>query len=610
MWELGPFRAALAAIWIASSACRMADATVLVPDLPEEVAWLAVWAEDGAGQIVDRASSGLARRPPEGGTLISLPSALPPEAARLRVVGYNDEVREGQLDADDDERSLRRHPVRLAGALDPVLPGQRFVGSGALGSDPIEVAAEETAVELTADWLPPCPALPQSADLRVDAHCFLRPCQVEISRSGCLLDINAASCTLGHLPFEIDGRSRLHFADQGASDCTEVPPQVVRGTTAAASLRCLAPTECDLDLYVAPFRPLLEASASAVLTVPPLEPSQDPDSIGYLSGLVAWDDDQLALIAHEDFRPNSGSCDPDQRDRLVFLDAVSGVEVGSSSIAGCATKLMKLAGGGALVVHGGARPALSHLDAAGRTVGSGRIDEPRVMRWRVRGVAELASRGLVAVLFGAYSQGSAVLTFDRATLAPALRPWTWPLRSSDGTSTFLNDGLFTVTALEDLDQLVVTADSGDRLLYLDPERPGVVTATTSVVPGLFSPGSGAFRQVAVIPEGRDLLIASVEEIPALLRRSSVARGAMFFEEKLQPTAFQILDRDLAIAAFTSATPPFSAFLAVVDLQRPAVLPGAISLGPGLVKEMAIARDGTVWATLPASGQVVRIRMLP
>lgn len=603
----------LAAAWgLTLVACAdPLGAVVVVPDLPDEVAWLAVLLEDRAGQPIEGAASGLVRRPSEAGALATIPIELPPDAVRLRLLGYGDEVRDDRAEA--DEKTLRRHPVHAASARDPVLKGQRYVGAGEVASDPIVVDTEAAATEMTAAWLPPCPAGPELQQIRLDAHCLFKRCVPEIERSDCSLLISGRSCTLDDLAVTLDGRARFHLSTAGTAECTEVEARSARGSTAALSLSCEVPTECAIDLYVLPYPPAVEAAIIRVLEVPVREPIQEPyrraDEIGYLSGLAAWHD-LIAVIAHEDYRATSAACDERSPDRLIFIEPASGETVGSSSIAGCAAEIFRLADGGAIVVHGGTTPALSRLDRTGRTERFATIDDPRIAGWFIRGVAELQSEGLLAVLFGRFARGSAVLTFDPQTLQPARPSWTWGPTGGDG---LLNDAMFTLTAVEERRQLLVTVDAGDRLLTLDPNLPGVVTATQAIFPNNALLGSGDFRQVEFIPGSRDLLVASQAEVRGLFRRGTEiaprVSPMIFFEQDLEPTAFGILDPRLAMSAFVTRSAPLEAWIALVDVERSAIVPGALSLGRGVVREMVVDKNGAVWASLPSSASLARLRTL-
>ncbi len=429
-----------------------------------------------------------------------------------------------------------------------------------------------------------CPELPVADDALIDVRCAPSFCPVSLEHSGCDLVIENG-CGLPALTLR--GES---VTSPGYDGCS----------LAGSTITCDGTTSCQLDVHARQEVPVWSVEQVAVVEDVPflaertsleeLLDAFDP-FIGYAtsSAIVG---ERLA-VATDDGRRRPFRC----------------LETEASSVRFVGEDL-------AIVATATAPPCLSALASEGDGfVGAFERDGLRLGRF------DAGARLREDVLLTADCGAEAV--FVVATVVDSARDRAVALASS-----FARTFVYVV----DLETFTVTATSADLMPILrgatlldsgmvvlgDRERTRLVTidpATAEVV-DIDPIDSTALTRRSddvgfVWASGEDVLVSTTGGAGAVWKvrpsRGQVVDNALFFEEAAAvPWAIAGWGDD-TVVGLVGAPPAYEARVAAFDLTHVGYRVPALPVGRGVVSELHVSASGTLWALLPWSGEVARIR---
>lgn len=249
-----------------------AEAPIILPDLPDEVSWVAIVYEDNFERRLE--STGLFR--PDDAVLSVVQQSTLDEVGRIRALGFSEDA--GREAGSLLESDLFDVPVLPQGANDPLIPG--LVGEWLASYEDRVFTEEPNPSAWTSRFLPSCPemVIPGGAETAIDNTCIVTRCAPMVRQEGCSVYLNLSSCGLDYDVVRVAG-------DGGPvvdAPCRAgTPPD-----GATWRIDCPAPSmDCYADLYVGPFSDPFDVETVAVL------PGAQPDAPinvhgGYLGGLA------------------------------------------------------------------------------------------------------------------------------------------------------------------------------------------------------------------------------------------------------------------------------------------------------------------------------------
>lgn len=592
-------RVPAALVSLLSIACGGGPLAVGVPDLPDDVAWLAVLALDASGRAL--ATSGLVRRgSPSSEALLS---AAVEDGAALHLVGYTDAQLAGfEL---PDATTLAELPLAIASAIDPVLPAPRHAAVGPVIEGEARLARNEAPPELTVAWLPRCPRLGLARGSGfASVSCAYAQCEPILEQVGCEIDLDASSCGLGTSRGQVDGRGRVRFPSSPSLGTCDAPVELV-DTRFAVECRGGSAGRCRIEGYLPPFPPRFEVDTLRLISLPDLDPTGvGRPPAGRLGEVVVLATE--VMVVGFGGASRSAECSSPDPSRLHFVHAEDLVVTRTATAPSClffATR--DPGGGGFLATYGHETPMLGRFDARGRRLAAVPLEHPALEpQHRPHGLVALGAAGVVSVAMATTSteavgsKQSVVLSYELGSLRPVSA--TDPLAL----------GRVRALAPSGPDELLLGDDANDLVAFLEPRSAEVRSPVL-----LRTLGSGMHADVnAVLRVGDQVVIGGGDEDGGLYvfpRRSAVTvERAAPGELRIAPTALGVAlgGRHVVVGAMgvDGARP---AVLGLLDLERVQLLPGLLEVGRGPVRDLEIDDRGRVWATLPWSSTVLRIRPL-
>ncbi len=456
---------------------------------------------------------------------------------------------------------------------------------------------------------PPCPTLPR--DLSLDSTCEGRRCVVATRQEGCTFQLTVSTCMSDVFAGRVGADGALSFnASESLGVCTPV------GTRSEAlhSFECATPHGlCHYDLYgPAPRSPLTVETVSLVsspFTAPPdqeVEPLEDFDpTTGYIADLRVLPGAVWVATRAGSF--GTLECEEPERAELVRIDpeqpAVTTVEMAPPCLALLAPDTSGL--GELLGVTAGRAPRLHRFDAQGKVVATTDVPPPAL---------PMPTDDLVPV--GLFTDSSTVVALLLTTLQRPGAAWLVTLDARTlahrATSTASGAQLRASTGI--VRQRVYASDRHNAAIQAF-DVAGTALALREMM--MVQPARGSSDDAGFVyfhaPSER-VLVSSTGRRAALwaLDPSLQAPGrrAFAYEAEMVPwaiTAWPGDDDRVAVGAMV-APPSFAAMLATYSLAENRFLPGATRIGQGVVGALAVDAKGRLWASLPWSGQVVRITL--
>lgn len=442
-------------------ACSPARLRLAAPDVPEDVAWIALLGENDTTAFADGTGL-LPWRPP---VEVELDGSA---EGRFWLYAFRTEdLAEFELPS---EAELARAKIRFAKSTDAILPAG-WVGSGVRVEDSVSLSVAEDSPLISAPWLPACPQLlEEGKEGYADLRCA-PPCHASVRQLGCGLEIDLGACSFPEVSGGLDGRGRFTSKGEVIQSCDLLPSS----DEYVAALSCVGglagPAQCRLELHDAvqgePFR----VESRRIHGAPVMSPSAHflAHRRGYLTGMVLLDD-SVAVGGHGGSSSGYG-CDssPPVQSEVVFLDQESLETVTTTTLSDCLTALGPHPSGGVLVAVGvPAAQVLTHISASGEFVRS--VELPtEIEDTEVVAVDIVAFRGRVAVLvvdmpvLNTSPAPSYLLIYDEALAEPPLI--SAPLTRYSDRMVASDLGLAVIN--RDSDELLVF-DEQARLLRRDP----------------------------------------------------------------------------------------------------------------------------------------------
>lgn len=582
-------------VWLLAG-CSSSDLVAIAPDLPNGSAYLAAILESEDGQVL--AGSGLFAARAEGPVYLEIDAGPDtPRPARMRAFAFSREQIRGLAAPSDDV--LAQSPLARAEAHDPLLPlPPLWSGSGAREGDRFDLVEDHASIELTARWLPPCPApLPPGDQLAVSLSCAVSSCEAVIGTDGCGLEVTFPSCQLGRLSGTVDGRGQGVFEpDPLLGRC--VPTATINGGLFAQSCDRAPDPECHVEVYVAadPL-PLQVATATIVVADPQIASAAlRRPADGYLGSVVSLQD--RVVVAAFGGPALSWSC-ADAPGQLVMLDRETLRSVATATTPRCTAQLVAApADGGVIALSGGDEPArLLRFDRD--LVPHGEVDLA-ALPVPHRAIAFLplpGSRRLVLVaLIGDRLDQTWMIALDEATLLPV------------GEPIFLPGATFAATT-SPADLVLLANETRDELVSVDPSS-GARTQV-SLRNALASNrwlGRVAYHEAS---QRVVLTIGGRDSTTLVLNPRGIQAQASYYRDRVEGYAMATWPADprLLVMGLTQYHDEHRAFVALFNPggERPIFQPRISWIGRGIVGELVPDGAGGVYATLPNTGHLVRLR---
>lgn len=592
--------------------CR-GEPDLVYSELPASGYLGVVYLDDGARVV---AASGLSRVGSPLELEIDAPSA---GARRVLLVGYEEAVVRGFTELGPE--ALAAVPLRRADATTAALPPPAWWASGALEVDPVRLetapTTEELPVALGASWVPLCDRTLERLDrTSLRLSCGTEYCDGEVGQFGCDLVIRTNRCAASVITAPIRSTPGLLGRPEvegvlGTCEAPEPRPDALYSLDCGGTARCLV----DVLPRDSSIHPALRVAESApLLAIEPLDSKPERLEIyGYLTGLAHAG--EHILVSSFDGGVGSRRCLEPAPTRLFVLRDDTLETVATSTAPACLTTIVgDPVSGGFIGVHGRPAEAIVRIDASGRIVASRPVPpEVRVSLAATAAVFDARPEGrgqptVVAVTFGraprARDRGYLVV-FDSETLEVRYVGTTQAEqedRSPDYVSVMLG---------AQPDEYVVLDRSHRNVWSFLPNSQGEPNIyPLAICRGVQEPmelapsrdGTVVFRSFD--GEGRGTLGVFG------LRDDSLCQRLGFFEYPAEPTAVIGWQgsKQLYLAGLRRTDPEdrARAELAFFDADLPGYRPGTLPVGRGDVGPFVAGREGTLFATLPWTAQVLRV----
>lgn len=577
-------KAALLLLCSLGIGCAPAKVSVSVPEIVA-VDFIAVLLLDDAAQVV--AATGLRSFSSEAAVEVEAGDAR--DLGRVKqalVAGWSRQSLEplGPLTAEQTDR-----PLALAAALDPVLPTPTFSAEGR-GSSAIQATAAPPR-ELTAAWLPPCPAdLPN--DLVVSLSCSPGACVTSAKKTGCSVLLHTDACLLGEVTVPIDGRGSLRFPPETRyGECVPTAPR----TPAVLSALCEPPGQepCAVDLFAAESELPAEITTLTLGGPPYQERDTFPRPVMTLLPSYAVLGDS-AVVSVWDSASTLQLC-AGGTGHLAIVDLERMVVTASVAAPRCLSFLAPDPHGPGFVgIFRDPDYVVARFDASGAMV------EQQGLRFvdadhRVESAALTSGpSGLAVVVQSRLDNEPAVVhLLDARTFAPT--------RTVTLSTSNIEDGLWVEGTLWILD------GSFDRLVPVDPLtgvaaegvrlQPEVGARELSLLSIAYLPGSRRFLATAVTRLGGTVVASAVRTFAVARLYQAVAHSVSATQHPLDPS--------LAIVGITDVEGEHAARITTLDPIGARFLPGTHQVGLGPVEQLRTDARGRVLGLLSWEGKLFR-----
>ncbi|MCK6549460.1 hypothetical protein L6R52_26710 [Myxococcota bacterium] len=569
--------------------------------IPDDVAWIGAIVTDAEGSYVT--ATGLV--PVDDGPLRF--DALPARGTlAVELLGWTRATIEA-IGGPPSEAALADGQLREAEGCDPVLPGADW--GARLDEDGATLPALPTPRRLNTQWLDTtCPSL--VGRLASDVRCQLLPCGYFETQSGCTLTVELAPCNQGSHRFQVDWRGELCALESSLPECSFVEAR----TPAIASLDCVDPSRCEVDVYRRVDGPF-EADTVPLLTGAPQREQSEVGEFavrawmprtGYVSGLAVLRD-HVAVTTNDGVFLDRTACS-DVPTRTYFVDRATMQVAGTATTPPCLRELLAWPSGrGLWGVAGSTRArSLVELDETGRLLGQHPLVLPEsdVRGYESTSILLTRDRRQLFVLFHWMRSRAPMDEPDHGATIVALDPATWTQRvlydQTPRIAWAMTEG--------DEDQLALVDESDDAVRFVDVTS-GIETIDARELFHVTSISSGAIMYYA---PNRTFLVPTVgiEPVMHVLRlEEGNAEPITFFEHDAGPMFAAPWPPSPDFVAVASATPgqrgPRNVYISLFDPRTRRFLPGSTRIGWGLPGQLT--SDGEhLWVTLPWEGSLVRI----
>lgn len=440
----------------------------------------------------------------------------------------------------------------------------------------------------------------------VDSSCDLAPCRVNVTRQGCELSLQLTGCKTTELKGQLDLQGNLHFSPNAQLG----PCEGVAATPGAvASFRCDSqPHACRYDLYpLAPSLPLTLERIKLVSGAPSIPAGAGVDNLiaytayaGYLSAMLLLGDELLVATHGGQYR-DLECLAAERASTLARIDRQRFVLTQTVAAPRCLHALapdpqdprgfIGFTGGASLEVH--------RFDSRAQVVATASVSLPPG-RDDYAPVAALSYGG---GLFAVYTDRNSpahtyVVSFDPSSLRPLRRSADLVASSRGATlidralwiSDFKYGGVIEVMLPELVQNRTLSLDA-QRVLADEPAGLAVAAGNRFVVSS-----TGRWGGVWLVEPTADGI-------------GAVLSTAMYFDGYATPfgVARWAPDPTRVLVGLTRPGPGFEALLALYSATDQRFVPGSAPLGFGPVRELTADGDAQLFALLPWSGEVVRIR---
>lgn len=441
----------------------------------------------------------------------------------------------------------------------------------------------------------------------VDSSCDLAPCRVNVTRQGCELSIQLTGCKTTELKGQLDLQGNLHFSPNAQlGPCEGVAPT----PGAIASFRCESqPHSCRYDLYpAAPLLPLNIERIKLVSGAPSIPAGAGVDNLvgytahaGYLTTLLLRGS-ELLVVTHGGQYRDLECLAAERASTIARIDRQRFVLTQTVSAPRCLYALAPdpTNAPGFIGFTGGAQLEVHRFDERAQVVATASVSLPPGRDDYAPVAAVTAGGGLYAVYTDRNSPSRTfVVSFDPLSLRVVRRSVDL-VASSRGAvlidqalwiSDFKYGGVIEVV-LPDLVQNRTLSLDAQRVLADEPAGLAVVAGNRFVVSS-----TGHWGGVWLVEPTADGI-------------GAVLSTAMYFDGYATPfgVARWAPDPTRALIGLTRPGPSFEALLALYSATDQRFVPGSAPLGFGPVRELTADGDTQLFALLPWSGEVVRVRV--
>lgn len=570
-------------------------------DLAAEVDLVAAVSYDASGNPI--ALSGITAL--DGATHLDIAIASGDPALAVDVIGWQGADIPGFALAAPEQ--ARTTPLAIAARCDAALPparvARRIHGDGEPQGTTLQLAS--TAVRGT-------PCLPGwSDDISVEFRCLTSFCEPLVREDGCTALVDLQNCGQGR--FEVRTRVGAPCVTSAENQCGTERALASRATELGCNLAGVA---CEIRFFTAKDASWATVTRAQVLDVPYLEV---PDNSGvtartwypYLgyTGSIFPLAERIGVVSYGGRYRGHGNCTSLIDDEITWLDRDLRFSA-TSTLPPCTTRVLPTADGQRAF---GVAAVLDDRDVDTQAVASltfFAIDATGKITRRTP--LDLAGLDLCNV-------NEAVLTPDEQSIVIG----TCRTPSHDPGQLLVVDvatlAVRTI-GIED-NNIYGLAFEGETLMALGDEEDAItwvdvrtgVTRATGIVPTAVSLSNG--QAIADLATDRTFVATPSDEatIGIFTRRRFDTRTSVF-EGDWQPISFARIGPGQSQIVVASARPPrgrqqWTAGLSRISLEDLGVLPGLLELGPGVMGPSFTAPDGTLYATLPWTGEILKIRLI-
>lgn len=447
-----------------------------------------------------------------------------------------------------------------------------------------------------------CPSL---GAMDVDIRCGNPACVGALRQDHCDLVLDLSRCSRDPISLPIDrfGALCLAASEQFGRCTAKDPPSM----DIAHSFACDGGTlgACDLDFYVhqdsAPIavetKKILDVEVPSIVDMFPRPP------YGWLGDLAILED-RVAVTSYGNVIPKGSFCVGAPEGQVHFLDLDSMEIIGTATTPSCFGNIAPdPVGDGFVGTFGNDPPVIARFDKRGAmiaSVGMTGIDPPELLF--ANSIAVDPGPPALAVVTAANEiweqRRSYFFAVDLTSMS--VDPLTG--RAGKNTRELQTFAPGVLSALEDIDNYMLFIDLATRR----QSRAGAL--------GLLNAGVGQ-------------LYSALDGSTLVLSMNGMAGGVFTFELtgdlKGRSRPFELwaetwaiapwpADRRLFLAGISVREEPRLGYLALVDVARPRFLPGRVRVGsgPAAIGRLHEDRQGMLWAVLPWTAEVIRVRAAP
>lgn len=443
---------------------------------------------------------------------------------------------------------------------------------------------------------------PQLGGLEIDLRCGNSHCFGALRQEGCKVVLDLSACARGEITLPIDRSGAICIeANEHLGACSTIPS---RASDIVQTLSCApgALGTCELEIYqTSAAVDRIEVETVQLEDVEPIIGVFERPPIGYLSELVVLED---RVVVSALGGTETAFCRSPLPGTAYFLDRETMQVTGTASTPPCLTNLAPDPTGDGFVgtFRVGLRPALGRFDRHARLLGSvvsTQVDAGELFANSI--AVDLANGNIAgAVIKTADERGNSYLfAIDLDTMSEL------PISGRIGTNVveLQNFAPGEFSALEDADNFIMSIDTSNGTI----ER----LATTALVRG----SNGMLLRHRV--DDREYFLLSIigpaggvisyninGEIAGRARPHRALSDTWSIADWPAPN-----EPRLVLAGFTSDDSEHRGYVGLVDVVEARFLLGEVRVGRGPAVVGRFKKDelDRLWATLPWSAEVIRVR---